>query len=166
LLVPVPVRGVDVWVQIWRVDVGRVPLYLLDTDRPENRRIDRWITSRLYEGDLDVRLAQYALLGRGGVRALQALGIEPSVLHLNEGHAGLATLNSPPAKCARGAVLRRAAAVRARTVSPRTPGASGQRDLSDAIVRAHRTLRSAVHRLGQPVRAGQRRSASPTAAGG
>ncbi|HSJ99398.1 MAG TPA: alpha-glucan family phosphorylase, partial [Myxococcota bacterium] len=82
LLVPVPVRGVEVQAQIWRVDVGRVPLYLLDTDRPENRRIDRWITTRLYAGDLDVRLAQYALLGRGGVRALRALGIDPSVVHL------------------------------------------------------------------------------------
>ena len=62
--------------QIWRVNVGRVPLYLLDTDRPENTRAARWITSRLYVGDPEVRLAQYLLLGVGGVRALAAMGIE------------------------------------------------------------------------------------------
>ncbi len=78
--------------QIWRVDVGRVPLLLLDADRPENDVADRWITSRLYVGDGDVRLSQYLLLGIGGVRALHALGIEPGVVHLNEGHAAFATL--------------------------------------------------------------------------
>src|SRR5215208_7890051 len=78
--------------QIWRVDVGRVPLLLLDADRPENDVADRWITSRLYVGDPEVRLSQYLLLGIGGVRALHALGIEPGVVHLNEGHAAFATL--------------------------------------------------------------------------
>ena len=78
--------------QIWRVDVGRVPLLLLDADRPENDVADRWITSRLYVGDGDVRLSQYLLLGIGGVRALRALGVEPGVVHLNEGHAAFATL--------------------------------------------------------------------------
>ena len=57
--------------QVWRVDVGRVPLYLLDTDRPENSVVGRWITSRLYEGNRAIRLAQYAVLGVGGVRALR-----------------------------------------------------------------------------------------------
>ncbi len=140
LLVPVPVRGVEVWAQIWRVDVGRVPLYLLDTDRPENRRIDRWITSRLYVGDLDVRLAQYALLGRGGVRVLQALGIDPSVLHLNEGHAGLATLELAATEMRAGRSLSDAlAAVRARTVfTTHTPVPAGNESYErDAIVRAH-----------------------------
>ena len=92
LTVKVPIRGRDVVVQIWRVNVGRVPLFLLDADRPENGPIDRWITSRLYASDRDTRLAQYALLGIGGVRALRALGIEPGVIHLNEGHAAMATL--------------------------------------------------------------------------
>jgi glycogen phosphorylase len=92
LTVTVPVAGRDVVAQVWRVDVGRVPLLLLDADRPENSVADRWITSRLYVGDPDVRLWQYALLGVGGVRALHALGIEPSVVHLNEGHAALAGL--------------------------------------------------------------------------
>ena len=88
----VPVVGRDVVAQVWRVDVGRVPLLLLDTDRPENSVADRWITSRLYVGDPEVRLWQYALLGVGGVRVLHALGIQPGVVHLNEGHAALAGL--------------------------------------------------------------------------
>ena len=77
-------------VQLWRVDVGRVSLFLLDTDRPENSVVGRWITSRLYEGSRSIRLAQYAVLGVGGARALAALGIHPSVFHLNEGHPALA----------------------------------------------------------------------------
>src|SRR4051794_29827532 len=92
LTVTVPIRGVDVVAQVWRVDVGRVPLYLLDAERPENDQITRWITSRLYVGDPDTRLAQYILLGVGGLRALRAMGIEPGLLHLNEGHAAFASL--------------------------------------------------------------------------
>ena len=89
LTVSVPVNDEDVVAQVWRVDVGRVPLYLLDTDRPENSQIGRWVTSRLYESNRAIRLAQYAVLGIGGVRALRALGIEPAVYHLNEGHPAL-----------------------------------------------------------------------------
>ena len=90
--VVVPVDVEDVHVQIWRVDVGRVPLFLLDTDVAENSQVGRWITSRLYESNRAIRLAQYAVLGVGGVRALRALGIEPAVYHLNEGHPALAVL--------------------------------------------------------------------------
>jgi starch phosphorylase len=85
----VPINSEDVTVHIWRVDVGRVPLYLLDTDLPENSPVGRWITSRLYDSNREIRLAQYAVLGLGGVRALSALGIRPSVYHLNEGHPAL-----------------------------------------------------------------------------
>src|SRR5207249_11529477 len=92
LTITVPLRGRDVTVQVWRIDAGRVPLYLLDAQRPENTRIDRWITSRLYVADRASRLAQYALLGIGSMRALQAMGIDPAVVHLNEGHAALAPL--------------------------------------------------------------------------
>jgi glycogen phosphorylase len=92
LTVTVPIRGVDVVAQVWRVDVGRVPLYLLDAERPENDQITRWITSRLYVGDPDTRLAQYILLGVGGMRALRAMGITPGLVHLNEGHAAFASL--------------------------------------------------------------------------
>jgi starch phosphorylase len=89
LTVEVRLRGRDVRIQIWRVDVGRVPLYLLDTDREDNDTVDRWITARLYIGDRQTRLAQYAVLGVGGVRALEAMGVRPGLVHLNEGHASL-----------------------------------------------------------------------------
>jgi starch phosphorylase len=90
--VTVPIYDANVVAQIWRVDVGRVPLFLLDTERPENGPLERWITTRLYVADERTRLSQYILLGVGGVRALRALGIEPAVVHLNEGHAALAPL--------------------------------------------------------------------------
>ena len=90
--VTVPIYDANVVAQIWRVDVGRVPLFLLDTERPENGPLERWITTRLYVADERMRLSQYILLGVGGVRALRALGIEPAVVHLNEGHAALAPL--------------------------------------------------------------------------
>ena len=87
--VTVPIDDDDVTAQVWRVDVGRVPLYLLDTDLPQNTAVGRWVTSRLYESNRAIRLAQYAVLGVGGVRALRALGIEPAVYHFNEGHPAL-----------------------------------------------------------------------------
>jgi starch phosphorylase len=92
LTVDVVLRERAVRLQVWRVDVGRVPLYLLDTDREDNHPIDRLITARLYVGDRHTRLAQYAVLGIGGVRALAAMGIRPSLLHLNEGHAVFGSL--------------------------------------------------------------------------
>jgi glycogen phosphorylase len=92
LTITVPIGDADVTAYIWRVEVGRVPLFLLDSDCPENGALERWITGRLYDSDSQTRLAQYALLGVGGVRALRAMGYEPDVLHLNEGHAALAPL--------------------------------------------------------------------------
>ncbi len=92
LTITLPIRGRDVVAQVWRVDVGRVPLFLLDANRPENGVLDRWITSRLYVGDRTTRLAQYALLGIGGVRALRAMDIDAGVVHMNEGHAAFAAL--------------------------------------------------------------------------
>jgi starch phosphorylase len=92
LEVPVAIGNGQMTAQVWRVQVGRVPLFLLDVDRPENDPRMRWISSRLYVGDEQTRLAQYALLGVGGVRVLRALGIDPSTIHMNEGHAALAPL--------------------------------------------------------------------------
>src|ERR1022692_4048928 len=79
--------GRNVTAQVWRVQVGRVPLYLLDTNLAENRPEDRDITDQLYGGDLEMRLKQEILLGIGGHRALEALGLAPTVYHMNEGHS-------------------------------------------------------------------------------
>ncbi|MBA3328063.1 MAG: alpha-glucan family phosphorylase, partial [Solirubrobacterales bacterium] len=92
LTVTVPIHDEDVVAQVWRVQVGRIGVFLLDTERAENSRLARWICAQLYVGDPVARLAQYVLLGIGGVRALSAMGIEPDVVHLNEGHAAFATL--------------------------------------------------------------------------
>ena len=81
-----------VMVQVFRVQVGRVTLFLLDTNVAENGPVDRFITAQLYVGDPQLRLRQYLLLGVGGVRALRALGIDPGVVHLNEGHPAFASL--------------------------------------------------------------------------
>ena len=78
-------RKIDV--QVWKVNVGRIPLYLLDSNLASNRPEDRKITSQLYGGDLDMRIRQEILLGIGGYRALQALGLKPTVYHMNEGHS-------------------------------------------------------------------------------
>ncbi len=88
----VPLGDRSVLVQIWRVLAGRVTLYLLDTDLPENAPWDRELSARLYGGDRETRIQQEIVLGIGGVRALKALGIEPGTYHLNEGHAGFVVL--------------------------------------------------------------------------
>ncbi len=76
----------SVAISVWRINVGRVRLYLLDTDHPENSPADRQLTARLYVADRDTRLQQEVILGIGGVRILRALGISPTVWHANEGH--------------------------------------------------------------------------------
>jgi len=73
--------------QIWKVQVGRVPLYLLDTNVAENTADDRQVTGALYGGDRELRIQQEIVLGIGGMRALRALGIKPTVCHMNEGHS-------------------------------------------------------------------------------
>jgi starch phosphorylase len=92
LEVRVPLPGRDLVAAVWRVDVGRVRLYLLDADVDANTDEDRRVTARLYGGDWDTRICQEILLGIGGVRLLRALGITPSVYHLNEGHSSFLTL--------------------------------------------------------------------------
>jgi starch phosphorylase len=77
---------------IWKIMIGRIPLYLLDTNIADNSAVNREITSRLYAGDAKIRLAQEILLGIGGVRALSAMGIKPKILHMNEGHSAFASL--------------------------------------------------------------------------
>ncbi|MCB4791010.1 MAG: alpha-glucan family phosphorylase [Elusimicrobia bacterium] len=81
-----------IYAQIWRLQIGRIPLYLIDTDVQENKLEDREITGQLYGGDREMRIKQELMLGVGGMRALKALGIEPSVIHINEGHSAFLLL--------------------------------------------------------------------------
>jgi glycogen phosphorylase len=92
LLVQVHTTMNSLHARVWRVGVGRTNLLLLDSNVPENTESDRTLTARLYGGDARVRIRQELLLGVGGVRALHALGMHPSVLHLNEGHSAFAIL--------------------------------------------------------------------------
>ena len=92
LLIAVEILDRTVRAKIWQLHVGRVNLYLLDTDIPENTAEDRLITAELYGGDLEMRMRQEMVLGIGGVRALGALGLEPEVFHMNEGHSAFLAL--------------------------------------------------------------------------
>jgi glycogen phosphorylase len=87
LMIQVDMQSRTVRAQTWRVRVGRIQLYLLDTNVVENVPEDRHITAQLYGGDQEMRIRQEILLGVGGVRMLKALGIEPHVYHMNEGHS-------------------------------------------------------------------------------
>ncbi|MFB3827363.1 MAG: alpha-glucan family phosphorylase [Bryobacteraceae bacterium] len=91
-VVSVDLPGRTVEARVWKAQVGRVPLYLLDTNIPGNTPADRDITDQLYGGDLEMRLKQEILLGIGGYRALEALGVAPTVLHMNEGHSAFLSL--------------------------------------------------------------------------
>src|SRR5207244_5084453 len=87
LMVTVALPGRDLHIAAWCVQVGRTPVLLLDTDIPENGDADRPITHILYVRGREMRLHQELVLGVGGVRVLRALGIDPAVWHLNEGHS-------------------------------------------------------------------------------
>jgi glycogen phosphorylase len=93
LKVSLDIAGREVWAQVWRVQVGRIPLFLLDTNVAENDPAAQKITNELYGGGPEDRLAQELVLGIGGARALRALGAEPQVCHLNEGHAVFTSLD-------------------------------------------------------------------------
>lgn len=88
----VHIRGREVLAQAWLARVGRISLYLLDTNVEQNADVDRLITGHLYGGDSETRIVQEKVLGIGGVRLLRKLGISPSVYHLNEGHSAFLTL--------------------------------------------------------------------------
>ncbi len=88
MLVRVPLPGAEAWVKVWNIEVGRVRLFLLDTNVPQNESIEyREITDQLYGGDFNKRIRQEVVLGIGGLRALKKLGIQPTVYHMNEGHS-------------------------------------------------------------------------------
>ena len=87
LLISVDLPGRTVYAKIWRIQVGRIPIYLMDTDVPRNAPQDRELSARLYGGDREMRISQEIVLGIGGVRAVLALGYNPAVWHMNEGHS-------------------------------------------------------------------------------
>ncbi|MDP4290012.1 MAG: alpha-glucan family phosphorylase [Bacteroidota bacterium] len=87
LKISIVLPGRKLYAKVWRIDVGRIPLYLLDTDISDNTDADRSITHTLYGGDWENRFKQELLLGVGGIRMLQALGLKPDLYHCNEGHA-------------------------------------------------------------------------------
>jgi starch phosphorylase len=132
----VPIRGHEVRARLWCAQVGSVPLYLLDADLPENDALERWITAQLYVADRLFRLTQYALLGLGGVRALRAVGVEPDVVHLNEGHPALAALELARDDLARGVPFAEAMSrVRERVVfTTHTPVPAGNEHYEDREV--------------------------------
>ncbi|MBI3046911.1 MAG: alpha-glucan family phosphorylase [Acidobacteria bacterium] len=137
----VPLGNRTVLVAVWRVRVGRVNLYLLDTDLEENAPWDRDLSARLYGGDRETRMQQEILLGVGGVRALKAVGITPSVYHLNEGHAAFAVLQRIRDLCEKGWDFEAALEdVRRTTVfTTHTPVAAGHDAFPFHLVEKHLT---------------------------
>jgi len=126
--VPVQLPGRQVHLRVWRASVGRVPLYLLDSNDPFNTPTDRGITGKLYDGGQEMRLRQEIVLGVGGPRALQALGVDWGLCHLNEGHTGFVVLEAIRQLMARQNLTFRAAlwARRAGTIfTTHTPVAAG-----------------------------------------
>jgi len=87
VLINVNLPGRTVYAKVWRIQVGRIPIYLMDTDVDRNAPPDRELSARLYGGDREMRISQEFVLGIGGVRAVRALGYKPSVWHMNEGHS-------------------------------------------------------------------------------
>jgi len=92
VVVHVDLPGRTVYAKVWRIQVGRVPLFLMDTDVEENAPQDRELSARLYGGDHEMRISQEYVLGIAGVRTLRALGYEPTVWHMNEGHSAFLSL--------------------------------------------------------------------------
>jgi glycogen phosphorylase len=135
--VSVELGGEPVAAAVWRIDIGGVRLYLLDSDVQENSTEDRDVTDVLYGGDREHRLRQELLLGIGGPRALAALGIEPSVFHVNEGHAAFLALERLRAAAAAARPRDEAlAAIRASTVfTTHTPVPAGNERFDPALVR-------------------------------
>ncbi|MBV9229934.1 MAG: alpha-glucan family phosphorylase [Chloroflexi bacterium] len=92
VVISVDLPGRRIYAKVWKLLVGRIPLYLMDTDVAPNAPGDRELSARLYGGDREIRISQEIVLGIGGVRALRALGIHPAAWHLNEGHAAFLSL--------------------------------------------------------------------------
>jgi len=125
--VSVELAGREVLLRMWKIQVGRVPLYLLDSNVDGNSDDDRELTSRLYSSDLDLRISQEIILGIGGVRALRKLGHSPAVWHMNEGHSAFLVLERIREQVEKGTSLEEAKNyVQAKTVfTTHTPVPAG-----------------------------------------
>ena len=149
--VKVRIAGRDVFARLWVAHVGRVNVYLLDTNCEQNAPTDRVITHRLYGGDESTRIRQEMILGIGGVRALRALALTPAVWHMNEGHAAFLILELLREHLARG--LSFAAALEAVSAdcifTTHTPVAAGHDAFGHDLVIAH--FSDFVRELGVPV---------------
>ncbi len=106
LIVAAPIAHHEVQLQVWRVDVGRTRLYLLDSELDSNNDQDRTLTHQLYGGDSETRIRQEVVLGIGGLRALRALGEHPAVYHMNEGHCAFVVLELLKEKLDKGQEFR------------------------------------------------------------
>ena len=137
LTVSVQLPGRDVRVDVWTAQVGRVPVLLLDTDTPENLRSDRPITHILYVRGREMRLHQELVLGVGGVRAIRALGIAPTVWHLNEGHSAFLLAERAREAVAAGATLDEAFAQNRKNsvFTIHTPVSAGNERFDAALIR-------------------------------
>ncbi len=136
LKVSVNLAGRTVYARVWRVLVGRVSLYLLDTDVDDNDPWDRELSARLYSGDSEMRIRQEIMLGVGGMRVLRALGVDPAVCHMNEGHSAFILLECMREYIAQGFSFREASEkVRANTVfTTHTPVPAGHDTFSFHMV--------------------------------
>jgi len=137
--IPLRIGGRDVTIGVWRLMVGRVPVYLLDTDLEPNTPADRQLTHRLYVGEQHLRLQQEWILGVGGVRMLRALGLNPAAWHSNEGHAAFMLLERLRELTADGVPLADATRqVRANSIfTTHTPVPAGHDAFSSADVEAN-----------------------------
>jgi glycogen phosphorylase len=150
VLVKVPFPERDVFVKVWVAQVGRVPLLLLDTDVPLNDPADRPIANLLYVRGREMRLAQEMVFGIGGVRALRALGLEPSVWHMNEGHSAILQLERMRELKEAGHSLEHARDIVARDAvfTTHTPVPAGNEQFDPELVR--RYLAPLANELGLP----------------
>jgi glycogen phosphorylase len=149
--VSVRVAARDVVARVWKAQVGRVPVYLLDTNCAENAPSDRDITHRLYGGDESTRVRQEMILGIGGVRALRAVGLQPAVWHLNEGHAAFLILELLREQLGGGLPFNAAleAVAAACVFTTHTPVAAGHDAFGLELIVQH--LEGFIRELGIPV---------------
>ncbi len=136
LIITIDLPGRVLHARVWKIQVGRIPLILLDSDIPENAPGDRDLTARVYGGDLDTRISQEIILGIGGVRALRALNLTPRVWHMNEGHSAFMGLERIREALVAGKDFDSALAeVRATTVfTTHTPVPAGNEEFPDWLI--------------------------------